>query len=44
MRPLHVTMALLVLAGLDLALNDGAVFWEMNRECGTFIRELIIWR
>jgi len=44
MRPLHVAMALLVFAGLDLALNDGAIFWEVNQECGTFVRQLIIWR
>jgi len=44
MRPVHVAIALLVLAGLDLTLNDGAVFWEVNRECGTFVRDLIIWR
>jgi len=44
MRPIQVAVALLVLAGLDLTLNDGAVFWEVNRECGTVVRDLIIWR
>jgi hypothetical protein len=44
MRLVHVAVAVLIFTGLDLALNDGAAFWEVNRECGTFVRELIIWR